>query len=64
VEPRIDARLQDRGRCFTCLGGTADPLTLLAHHERSEGGKLDDLAALETIGDLFEHQLEHAGASA
>src|SRR6266545_2781040 len=73
----IDALLEDRrgfedhdaprrNRHFLAgLGIASDPLSLLAHHERSERRKLHCLAALQAVGDLLEHQLDqHSGFGA
>src|SRR5436309_208447 len=39
----------------------ADPFALLAHHERSERGKLHRLAPLQTIRDLLQHHFDQRG---
>src|SRR5215831_1162837 len=73
IRDAVDALLQDGGRLehhdparrdrdfLAGLGIAADPLALLAYHERSERGKLHGFAALETIGNFFEHQLYQCG---
>ena len=64
----VDALLEDgrrlehhhaarRDRNFLAgLGIAADPLALLAHHERAERRQLHGFAAFEAIGDLLQHQ--------
>src|SRR6202140_976514 len=37
---------------------TADTLAFLAHHERAERRQFHRLALLQTVGDLFQHQLD------
>src|SRR5689334_5572332 len=37
---------------------TSDTLTFFTHHERAEGREFDRLAALQTVGDLLENQLD------
>src|SRR5262245_21626591 len=66
----VDALLEDgrgledhdpprRDRHFLAgLRIAADPLTLLAHHERPERGQLDRLAPFQTVRDLLEHNLD------
>src|SRR5215471_4830929 len=69
VRPGIDALLENSRRLehhhaprrdrhlLAGLRISADALTFLAHHERTEGRQLHRFAALETIGDFLENQL-------
>src|ERR1700754_2848219 len=65
----VDPLLQDRRRLehhhtprrdryfSSGLWITTDTLTLLAHHERAERGKLHRLALLQAVGNFLQNQL-------